>query len=71
MTITELPSMNTAVHILSLSELPQERNRPCRTNPKTRREWMEIWKDTSRFEYGGSDWFGGIRNLDEAAAILE
>ena len=71
MTVNELPSMNTTVHTLSLSELAEERNRPCRTNPKTRRAWMEIWRDTNRFRLGGSAWFGGIRNLDEAAAILE
>ena len=70
MTVNELPSMNTTVHTLSLSELAEERNRPCRTNPKTRRVWMEVWKNTSRFKFG-SAWFGGIRNLDEAAAIME
>lgn len=70
MTVTELPSMKTTVHTLSLSELAQERNRPCLTNPQTRREWLGIWSDTARSSFG-SDWFGGIRNLDEAAAILE
>lgn len=71
MIVNELPLMNTTAHTLSLSELAQGRNRPCRTNPKTRHAWMKIWKETSRFKFGGSAWFGGIRNLDEATAILE
>jgi len=70
MKVNEVPALNTTAHTLSLSELAQERYRPCRTNPQTRREWMSIWKDTSRFKFG-SAWFGGVRNLDEASAILE
>ena len=70
MTVSELPSLNTTVHTVSLSELAEERHRPCHTNPATRREWLGIWRDATKSEFG-TDWFGGIRNLDEAAALLE
>lgn len=70
MTVNELPSMNTTVRTLSLTELAEERNRPCLTNPATRREWLGIWRDTAQSRFG-SAWFGGIRNLDQATALLE
>jgi hypothetical protein len=70
MVVNELTSFNTTVHTLSLDELAKEHHRPCPTNPKTRREWMETLRDTARSDFG-LEWFGGIRNLDEAAAILE
>jgi len=70
MTVNELPSMNTTVHTLSLSELAQERSRPCHANPETRREWLQIWSDTAQSRFD-SIWFSGIRNLDEAPALLE
>jgi hypothetical protein len=70
MTVNELPAMSTTVHTLSLGELPQEANRPCVNNPETRREWLAYWNDTAKSSFG-SHWFGGIKNLKEAATILE
>jgi hypothetical protein len=71
MTVTEIPSLNTTVQALSLTELADQPNIPCHTNPKTRREWLVYWNDTSTLrQLGGTAWFGGLRNFHEAVTLM-